>query len=53
MMKSSSLETVPQKEEGFVEARYIQMDKAIEIVKYDDEREIIKVAVSYFKKGEK
>ncbi|MGL5256626.1 MAG: NUDIX hydrolase [Proteocatella sp.] len=53
MMKSKNMETVPQKEEGFVDAKYIHMDKAIEIAKYHDEREIIKVAVNYMKKGEK
>lgn len=53
MMKSKNMETVPQKEEGFVDAKYIHMDKSIEIAKYHDEREIIKVAVNYMKKGEK
>ncbi len=53
MMKSKNMDTVPQKEEGFVEAKYIHMDKAVEIAKYHDEREIIKVAVNYMKKGDK
>lgn len=53
MMKSKNMETVPQKEEGFVDAKYIHMDKSVEIAKYHDEREIIKVAVNYMKKGEK
>jgi len=53
MMESNILDTVPQKEEGFVEAKYIHMDRAIDIAKYHDEREIIKVAVNYIKKGEK
>ena len=53
MMKSKNMETVPQKEEGFVEAKYVHMDKSIEIAKYHDEREIIKVAVNYMKKGDR
>ncbi len=53
MMKSRNMDTVPQKEEGFVEAKYVHMDKAVEIAKYHDEREIIKVAVNYMKKGDK
>ncbi len=53
MMESSNMDTVPQKEEGFVEAKYVHMDKAVDIAKYHDEREIIKVAVNYIKKGEK
>lgn len=52
MMKSNNMDTVPQKEEGFVEAKYVHMDKAVDLAKYPDEREIIKVAVGYMKKGE-
>lgn len=52
MMKSDSINTVPQKEEGFIEAKFIHLDKSIELVKYDDEREIIKVAVNFVKKGD-
>lgn len=52
MMKSDSISTVPQKEEGFIEAKFIHLDKSIELVKYDDEREIIKVAVNFVKKGD-
>lgn len=53
MMKSKNMDTIPQKEEGFVEAKYVHMDKAVDLAKYHDEREIIKVAVGYMKKGEK
>lgn len=52
MMKANTMNTIPQKEEGFIDAKFVHLDKAVELVKYDDEREIIKVAVSFIKKGE-
>jgi 8-oxo-dGTP pyrophosphatase MutT (NUDIX family) len=38
--------TNPQKEEGFVEARYVEFNNAIKIAQYDDERSMIKRAVN-------
>lgn len=52
MMRSSDLYAKPQREEGFIEARYIHIDKVVDMIKYDDEREIVKVAVDLVKKGE-
>ena len=34
----------PQKEEGFSKAKYIHIDRAIELAKYEEEQEIIKKA---------
>ncbi len=52
MMKAQDLYAKPQKEEGFVEAKYIHVDKVTEILRYDDEREIVKVVVDLIKKEE-
>ena len=39
------MESVPQKKEGFIEATFVHIDRARDLVKYDDEREIIKKAL--------
>lgn len=43
LMNTKNMCTVAQKEEGFISAEFIHAKKAIDIAKYDDEREIIKV----------
>ena len=53
MMKSYDLQAKPQREEGFVEAKYIHLNKVVEILRYDDEREIARVAVGLIEKEEK
>ncbi|MDY0236093.1 MAG: NUDIX hydrolase [Gudongella sp.] len=41
LMKTSSMDCVPQKKEGFVDARFVHMDKAKQILKYRDEQKIV------------
>ncbi len=38
LMKTNSMESIPQKNEGFVEATFVHVDKATELVKYKDEK---------------
>lgn len=42
LMKSQNMYCKPQKKEGFVDAKFVHMDKAKDIVRYEDERKIIK-----------
>lgn len=49
MMKAFDLSAKPQKEEGFIEAKYIPIEKVVDLIHYDDEREIVKVAVELIK----
>ena len=49
-MHSRSMDTVPQREEGFIEAKFIHIDRVLEMAKYDDEKEIIKVALDEINK---
>ncbi len=53
LMHTKNMETVPQREEGFVEAKFIHMDRVLDMVRYDDEREIIKVALKEIEKESK
>ena len=48
-MRSTDLSARPQKEEGFIEARYVPIEKVVDMIRYDDEREIVKVAIELIK----
>lgn len=41
LMKSNNMNCIPQKKEGFIDAKFVHMDKAKKIVRYEDERKII------------
>ncbi len=41
VMKTNSMDCTPQKKEGFIDARFVHMDKAEELVRYEDEKKII------------
>ncbi|HHV46004.1 MAG TPA: NUDIX hydrolase [Tissierellia bacterium] len=45
LMKTNSMESVPQKREGFVEAKFVHIDKVLDLVKYKDEKKIIMKAL--------
>jgi 8-oxo-dGTP pyrophosphatase MutT (NUDIX family) len=45
LMDVTNMRSKPQKEEGFVEAKYIPMARAVEIAKHDDERDVIRMAI--------
>jgi len=49
LMKKKGGHLVPQKKEGFVQAKFIHVDKIDEITKYKDEREIIKRGLEIIK----
>lgn len=44
LMKARNMDCKPQREEGFVEAKYIHMDRAVELAHYDDEKRMIEMA---------
>ena len=50
LMHARNMDTVPQREEGFIEAKFIHIDRVLEMAKYDDEKEIIKVALDEINK---
>lgn len=51
LMKTEDNKCIPQKEEGFVEAKFVNFNKVLDFVKFDDERSIIKAAMEYVKKN--
>ena len=49
-ISARNMNTVPQKEEGFIDAKFIHVDRVVDLARYDDEKEIIKVALQEIKK---
>ena len=41
LMKANSMECTPQKKEGFTDAMFVHIDKATELVRYQDERNMV------------
>ncbi|SHJ63523.1 NUDIX hydrolase [Paramaledivibacter caminithermalis] len=50
LMKARSMSCNPQKEEGFIDARFIHIDRVKDMAKYSDEKNIIKRAIDEIKK---
>lgn len=49
LMNTNSMECVPQKNEGFIAAQFVHMDRAADQVRYEDERKIIEKALNMLK----
>ena len=49
LMRTSSMDCVPQRKEGFVDARFVHMDKAKDLVRYSDERKVILEGIDILK----
>jgi len=45
LMKAISEDLIPLREEGFIQAAFIDQEKVVKIAKYDDERKVIKKAL--------
>lgn len=44
-MKTNSMDCYPQKKEGFIEARFVHLDRVASLARYDDEQYIIEKAI--------
>ncbi len=52
LMHSKNIECIPLKEEGFIDAKFVHINRAVEMAKYQDEKEIIEKAIAeYFKES--
>jgi len=49
LMEARSFDLEPLKDEGFVQAAFIESDKVVSIAKYDDERKVIIKAIEAIK----
>lgn len=45
LMSSHNMNCIPQRKEGFIDAKFVHMDKAKEILRYEDERKIVIKAI--------
>lgn len=52
LMKAMNSNTHPQREEGFVDAKFIHVANVVQIAKYDDERDILLRALQIIQKME-
>lgn len=50
LMQSRSINCTPQKEEGFIEAKFIHINRVVDLAKYTDEKDIIKKAIEEYEK---
>lgn len=48
LMKSNNMDCFPQRNEGFIDAMYVHIDKAKTLVRYEDEKKIIKRGLEIF-----
>jgi 8-oxo-dGTP pyrophosphatase MutT (NUDIX family) len=53
LMDSKSMTCTPLRKEGFVEARFVHVDRVLEIIKYEDEKDIVVKAMEYIGASEK
>lgn len=49
LMKANSMDCTPQKNEGFVDALFVHIDKATDIVRYKDEKKMIEKGLKMIK----
>ena len=49
LMEAKSYELIPLREEGFVKAAFIDIDKILQLAKYDDEKKVIRKAIEAIK----
>ena len=45
LMNTRNMDCTPQKGEGFIEARFVHIDRVANMIKYDDERKILLKAI--------
>lgn len=49
LMQSRTINCIPLKDEGFIDAKFIHIDRVMDIAKYEDEKQIIKKAITEIK----
>lgn len=52
-MKAKNMDCTPQRSEGFIQAKYVHINRAIQLARYDDERKIIILAAQDYEKQHK
>lgn len=49
LMKANNMDSKPQKQEGFVDAVFVHIDKVTGLVRYSDERKILDKCITHIK----
>jgi len=50
LMQSRTMDCIPLREEGFIDAKFIHMNRSADLAKYHDEKEIITKAIAEYNK---
>lgn len=45
LMKPLTFSLTPLRKEGFIEARFLELDKVLDLARYDDEKKVIRKAI--------
>lgn len=51
LMKSNNMDCIPEKKEGFVDALFVHMDRAPGLLRYKDEKKILKKGLKMISKN--
>ncbi|PLX31641.1 MAG: NUDIX hydrolase [Clostridiales bacterium] len=47
LMAAKSMSCTPLRNEGFIEARFVHVDRVLELIRYEDEKEIVAKAIEH------
>ncbi|HZJ76930.1 MAG TPA: NUDIX hydrolase [Oscillospiraceae bacterium] len=50
LMQSGSMDSIPLKQEGFIDAKFIHIDRTVSLARYEDEKKVIKKAINEYNK---
>jgi len=52
LMGTKSMACTPLRKEGFIEARFVHVDRVLELIRYEDEKEIVAKAIEHIETPE-
>ncbi len=50
LMQAKSMDAIPLKDEGFIDAKFTHIDRCVDLAKYNDEKKIIEKAIKKYNK---
>ena len=50
LMQSRSMDSIPLKQEGFIDAKFIHIDRTVDLARYEDEKKVIEKAINEYNK---
>ncbi len=50
LMQSRSMDSIPLKREGFIDAKFVHIDRTVDLARYEDEKKVIEKAINEYNK---